>query len=88
MIKTPEKGKPSFINLPDSRVREYRDTVTDLMGNFSECPEICKALKAAWEALNAECIERTSSMPEVTKTPLLKRKRVVRLSALKTSQPQ
>lgn len=39
--------------------------VTDLMGNFSELPDVTSALETAWKYLSEECVERTCKQPEV-----------------------
>lgn len=72
--KVPEKGKPDFSNLSDNQVRQYRDMITDLIGNFSECPALTESLKKAWKYLSDECVDRTYTTPEVEEMPILKKK--------------
>lgn len=83
--KVPEKGKPDFSNLDDSRVRQYKDTVVDLMGNFQDVPEVYNALEIVWRALSDECTDRLCSMPDVPKKPpeMLMKKRLVRSPLIK-----
>ena len=78
--KAPERGKPDFSNLDDSRVRQYKDTVVDLMGNFKDVPEVYKSLEIAWRALSEECTDRLCSMPDVPKKSpeILVKKKLVR----------
>lgn len=61
----PEKGRPDFSNLDDKRVREYRDVVNEMIGAFSEFPDMKAVLTEVWKELSNECAERTASMPEI-----------------------
>ena len=51
MRRVPLKGEPNFSNLTDEQVRQYKNMVTDLMGNFSELPDVTSALEVAWKYL-------------------------------------
>ena len=54
MRRVPLKGEPNFSNLTDEQVRQYKNMVTDLMGNFSELPDVTSALETAWKYLSEE----------------------------------
>jgi len=70
----PEKGKPDFSNLEDKRVREYRDVVNEMIGAFSELPDVKRVLTEIWKELSNECAERIVSMPEVSEEKVMHRK--------------
>lgn len=72
--RVPEKGKPDFSNLDDKRVRKYRDVVNEMIGAFSEIPDVKKVLTEVWKELSNECAERTVSMPEVAEEKVTYRK--------------
>ena len=80
MRRVPLKGEPNFSNLTDEQVRLYKNMVTDLMGNFSELPDVTSALEVAWKYLSEECVERTCKQPEVevVKSLKLTKKKLVR----------
>lgn len=80
MRRVPLKGEPNFSNLTDEQVRQYKNMVTDLMGNFSELPDVTSALETAWKYLSEECVERTCKQPEVevVKSLKLTKKKLVR----------
>lgn len=82
MRRVPLKGEPNFSNLTDEQVRQYKNMVTDLMGNFSELPDVTSALEIAWKYLSEECVERTCKQPEVEvvsgKSLKLTKKKLVR----------
>ena len=72
-MRTPEKGRPNFSNLSYSRLREYRDVVTEMIGSFSEFPEEKEVLKSVWKYLNEECADKSAedfdSVSQIHKRP-------------------
>lgn len=80
MRRVPLKGEPNFSNLTDEQVRQYKNMVTDLIGNFSELPDVTSALETAWKYLSEECVERACKQPEVevVKSLKLTKKKLVR----------
>ena len=82
MRKIPEKGQPDFSNLDDSRVREYRDVVNEMIGAFSDFPEEKEVLTRVWKYLSDECADRAYNSPDVVRTrpTVFKRSRSAKLS--------
>lgn len=76
--KAPEKGKPSFYHLNNAQLNGSFDLIEQLLCSYKEFPEVHKTLKAVWEDLRAERLDRESfidpvkSKSEETSTPKLK----------------
>lgn len=80
--KTPVIGIQDFSNLDDTRVRDFKFMLCELMGNYKGCPEY-ETLSKVFEDLSAEYLDRLCKAPEVSspespevKKPLLVKKRL------------
>lgn len=63
--RVPEKGRPDFSNLDDKRVREYRDVVNEMIGAFSEIPDVKEVLTEVWKELSKSVLRGQSQCPKL-----------------------
>ena len=54
------KGQPDFIRLSDARLKQYSETIQEMIFSYSQFPEEKKLLTKMWGEINNEKAERLS----------------------------